>query len=823
MRKQAVRRGAAVILGLSLVIALPGFDGISANVCAAEEKAAVTIQIDPENHSVFHDTDQDGWGEFQGWGTSLCWWANRIGYDETLTSQAAKIFFNAETGLGMSIGRYNIGGGDDLTTHESHITRSDSVVPGYAVDITPIDSQEAAQGFDQYDLECGYAWNYDWDADRNQLNVLKAALDEAGDGFIAETFSNSPPAFMTNSGCTSGGVDGAENLRKDCVTAFAKYLTDVTKHLIEQGFPIESMEGMNEPDSNWSFGSPKQEGCVIHPGELQSSVITALRRQMAEQGLNGVQLTAGDEPSTNQACNNYQKLSQEAKDALDRIDTHAYSVNKPADLRVLSERERKTLWMSEMDGTTVTGASGGEMRAALGLGQNISTQVNSLLPAAWILWDAIDIHVDRENPYDRDSLEEIGYDSLDQNGFWGLAVADHNEKKIYLTKKYYAYGQYSRYIRPGYTLLTTPGDHVAAYDKKTGTFVLVLHHKAAKNQTFHIDLQRFGEIAPDATMQVIRTSGSLKEGENWADLSEQGTAVLDTEHHQLVADVIGNSLTTYVIHGISLQEEQKRQVISVPENLPQDSVVKDTFPDLFDGSFVSGYHRTKKLEEIIVDLGKDYDLQGVAFAAYPKAEDSIEGGYIETSRDGVHWTELYQINRLATGYYFNYIDRSQYNNAEASLGRYIRFRDDDNYVALTEVRFYEEPKEDVTISPTPDIPVVKATEAPSGTGKPVVTEQPDSRKNSNVRKLKQVKVKSVRSKKKKAVTIRWNKVEGAKGYRITCAWNKNFRKGRKTVRTKATSMTIRKLKSGKKYYFKVEAYRGKIFGKASRVKSVRVK
>lgn len=823
MRKKAVRRSAAVILGLSLVLTLPGFDGISAGVCAAEEEAAVTIQIDPENHSVFHDTDQDGWGEFQGWGTSLCWWANRVGYDETLTSQAAKLFYNVETGLGMSIGRYNIGGGDDLTTHESHITRSDSVVPGYAADVTPIDSEEEAQGFDQYDLECGYAWNYDWDADRNQLNVLKAALAEAGDDFIAETFSNSPPAFMTNSGCTSGGVDGAENLRKDSVTAFAKYLTDVTRHLIEQGILIESMEGMNEPDSNWSYGSAKQEGCVIHPGELQSSVVTALRGQMTEQGLTGVQLTAGDEPSTNQAFNNYLKLSQEAKNALDRIDTHTYSINKPADLRVLSEKEGKTLWMSEMDGTTVAGGSAGEMRAALGLGRNISTQVNSLLPAAWILWDAIDIHVDRENPYDRNSLEEVGYDSLDENGFWGLAVADHNEKKIFLTKKYYAYGQYSRYIRPGYTLLTAPGEHVAAYDKKTGTLVLVLNHTAAENQTYHIDLQRFGKIASDASLQVIRTSGSLKEGENWADLSDQGTAVLDAEHHQIVADVIGNSLTTYVIQGISLQEEQERQIISVPENLPQDSVIKNTFPDLFDGSFVSGYHRTKQLEEIVVDLGKEYDLQGVAFAAYPKAEDSIEGGCIETSLDGVHWTELYKIDRLATGYYFNYVDRYQYKNAEASLCRYVRFRDDDNYVALTEVRFFEDAKTDIPISPTPDVPVVKATEAPSGTAKPVITEKPDSGKNNNVLKLKQVKVKAVRSKKKKTVTIQWNKVNGAKGYRITYATNKKFRKGRKTVRTKATSMTIKKLKSGKKYYFKVEAYRGKVFGKASKVKSVKVK
>ena len=54
--------------------------------------------------------------------------------------------------------------------------------------------------FARVDEECGYAWNYDWDADKNQMNILKAAI-EANDGFLAEAFSNSPPYFMTKSGC----------------------------------------------------------------------------------------------------------------------------------------------------------------------------------------------------------------------------------------------------------------------------------------------------------------------------------------------------------------------------------------------------------------------------------------------------------------------------------------------------------------------------------------------------------------------------------------------------------------------------------------------
>ena len=32
-------------------------------------------------------------GKFEGWGTSFCWWPNRIGYLDELSEQAAKLFF----------------------------------------------------------------------------------------------------------------------------------------------------------------------------------------------------------------------------------------------------------------------------------------------------------------------------------------------------------------------------------------------------------------------------------------------------------------------------------------------------------------------------------------------------------------------------------------------------------------------------------------------------------------------------------------------------------------------------------------------------------
>ena len=124
-------------------------------------------------------------GVFQGWGTSLCWWANRIGYSPVLTEKASELFFG-ESGLRMNIMRYNIGGGDDPT--HKHIKRTDSMIPGWL----------------SYD-KTSNKYTYDYNADKNQLNVLRACYDKSGDKAYVEVFSNSPPYFMCKSGCSSGG------------------------------------------------------------------------------------------------------------------------------------------------------------------------------------------------------------------------------------------------------------------------------------------------------------------------------------------------------------------------------------------------------------------------------------------------------------------------------------------------------------------------------------------------------------------------------------------------------------------------------------------
>lgn len=92
--------------------------------------------------------------------------------------------------------------------------------------------------------------------------------------------------------------------------------------------------------------------------------------------------------------------------------------------------------------------------------------------------------------------------------------------------------------------------------------------------------------------------------------------------------------------------------------------------------------------------------------------------------------------------------------------------------------------------------------------------------------LTKAKIVSVKSVSEKGVKITWNKVRTAKGYQIKYSTKKNMTDA-KTVTSGALSKKITKLKSGKRYYFKVRAYKtadgSRIYGGWSSTKSVKVK
>ena len=157
------------------------------------------------------------------------------------------------------------------------------------------------------------------------------------------------------------------------------------------------------------------------------------------------------------------------------------------------------------------------------------------------------------------------------------------------------------------------------------------------------------------------------------------------------------------------------------------------------------------------------------------------------------------------------------------------------------------PTKQPTATPTPTvkptavptaIPTLKPTIAPTvtptspptkqSTVMPSITSGNKSviAKVSNKKTLPKVNLRVSKLKKGRKLVVRWNAVKGTKGYQLQYALNKKFKK-KKSIQTKKTKYTIKKLKKKKTYYIRVRAYKmngkKKVFGKWSTVKAVKRK
>ena len=138
----------------------------------------------------------------------------------------------------------------------------------------------------------------------------------------------------------------------------------------------------------------------------------------------------------------------------------------------------------------------------------------------------------------------------------------------------------------------------------------------------------------------------------------------------------------------------------------------------------------------------------------------------------------------------------------------------------------KQPTATPTVKPTTVptvIPTLKPTIAPTVT--PSAT--PDnSDKISGKKTLSKVILQVPKNKKGRKLVVRWNAVKDVKGYQLQYALNKKFKK-KKSVQTKKTKYTIKKLKKKKTYYIRVRAYKmngkKKVYGKWSTVKKVKIK
>lgn len=375
---------------------------------------------------------------FEGWGTSLCWFANVIGgWSDKNRNEIADLLFSKDRGLGLNVVRYNIWGGD----HPDH---------------RHMRAGGAGAGF----MPSEDTW--DWEADENQRWMLLAARDRGADQF--EAFSNSPPYWMTVSQCSAGSADAGSNLKEEYYETFAEYLTEVVQHYRDRyGLVFQTLDPLNEPNTLFWHQYNRQEGCHFDPKD-QMKLIKQVRRRLEQKGLTGTQISASDEYSIDIALDTFRSFDGEARECIYRINTHSYEGSMRRELREIASQYGKRLWMSEYGNGGNTGHDHCSILPALDLAAQIIKDLNGLNPTAWVYWQAVE--------------DEAG--TVMEDGNWGLIHGDFTggTEEYCLTKKYYAMGNFSCFVRPGYHLLDTGLEAAAAFCSGDGRrLILILCNK----------------------------------------------------------------------------------------------------------------------------------------------------------------------------------------------------------------------------------------------------------------------------------------------------------------------------------------------------------
>jgi O-glycosyl hydrolase len=403
----------------------------------------------------------------EGWGSSLCWWAGQVGNWKESRVDSLIELITSPNGLNMNIFRYNIGGGDDPSHIDGHMVKGKG-------------KRAEMEGF-----KASADAPYNWKADKAQRIIMLKIKEKRPDA-VFEAFSNSPPYWMTISGCSAGNIEPKkDNLKPEYYEAFCDYLIDVCKfYKSEYGIEFKTLEPFNESTSAYWNYLGSQEGCHFDP-ETQMKIIRLLYPKLKASGLNTV-LSASDETnikSTIKVIEAYQQAG-DILDKIGQINTHTYSGSSEERKEAfnLVSATGKEFWQSE------TGPMGLPRKAQglennLLLTQKMFDDLNIMQAQAWLDWQLME----------------------ENNDVWGLIKCNFKTEDYEIVKNLYVRMQITRFIKQGYTIVETDNEKVlAAINPEKTELVVAMNNPSETQRSFSLNFNSFSKKIKRA--EIYRTS-----------------------------------------------------------------------------------------------------------------------------------------------------------------------------------------------------------------------------------------------------------------------------------------------------------------------------
>lgn len=571
--------------------------------------------------------------EFEGWGTSLAWWANVIGgwSDNEKKSEIMDLVFSEENGLGLNIVRYNIGAGNS-NLHTNF--RVGAEMPTF----------QPQQG------------EWDWSTDIAQRWVLDESIKRGVN--IIEAFTNSPPVWMTKSGSAAGNNDGSNNLKEEYFDDFADYITEVTTHFSsEWGIEFDSVTPLNEPYSDWWKADNNQEGCFFNRDQ-QNSILKLLGQSILDKGLSSTHISGPEENNLDDTLTSYNSYDSDVKSIVTQINTHTYEGVNRAELSRLASDENKKLWMSEVGAGGWADPDHNDITSALDLASKITMDMKELRPDAWIYWQVV---------------EDA---ALDHN--WGFIKANfEGSEESWITKQYYGMAHFTKFIKPEYRIIGS-GDEktLAAYNEVSGTLVLVSHNIDSGDLQYSYDLSAFN--FETANISAFRTSQS----ENLSEIS------INIEEDYISYNLENETITTIEITGLSLNENRIKLEGEAFGSTGSWNDTSSTYDKIFDENSTSFFDSNSGSNSYVgLDLGSNNSDIVNRISFHPRFHNTgrMTGGKFEGSNTAIDsgYTTIYTIDQEPTPSW-NTIDIDN-----TQLYRYMRYiTPDGGYCNLSEIEFY---------------------------------------------------------------------------------------------------------------------------------------
>lgn len=395
----------------------------------------------------------------KGFGASDCWTPSYIGkYWTNSRDRISELLFSSEIqegnpkGIGLSMWRVNLGGGTAEQGDASGISDKSRRAESYLTDKLTLD----------------------WNRCEGQRYFLNRAKELGCESIVL--FSNTPPVQYTQNGKGYSNKGGVSNLKDDCYDDFAAYMSDVAQHYTSNGYPVTHISPVNEPQYNWDGG---QEGSGWTNDEV-ARLTRELDNELTQHGLSTDILLgeAGDweylykvkndanrsnvisdffTPGSSAYVGNLNHVKKQ-------ICGHSYWTdgtwegmrNVRKQVAQAAEKHGLDVWQSEWsmlgDGYSSSEFIGydaaSEMDIALYMSKVIHNDLTVANVSSWSFWTSMD--VTRWGHKNRFLLISL----IPQGGAQDNNDNIEKEGTFQPTATLWVLGNYSRFIRPGYSRIS---------------------------------------------------------------------------------------------------------------------------------------------------------------------------------------------------------------------------------------------------------------------------------------------------------------------------------------------------------------------------------